>query len=55
MRIRNLHIDGFGHFADKTIEFDAGLVVLHGSNEAGKSTLINFIRTILFGFPTRGR
>ena len=52
MRIRGLHIDGFGHFADLELgPFDRPVTVLHGPNEAGKSTLLEFIRRVLFGFP----
>ena len=57
MKIRNIRIDSFGRFADK--EFGPlirPVTVLHGPNEAGKSTLLEFIRTILFGFrPRSGR
>ena len=31
------------------------VTVFYGPNEAGKSTLLAFIRTILFGFPSRNR
>ena len=56
MRLHKLYIDGFGHFRDQTMgPFDRNLTVLYGPNEAGKSTLLAFIRAILFGFPTRGR
>lgn len=55
MRIRELHIEGFGHFADrKWGPFDRPVTVFHGPNEAGKSTLLEFVRRVLFGFP-RGR
>lgn len=55
MRIEKLHIEGFGHFADRTVgPFESPIVVLYGPNEAGKSTLLSFLQTILFGFPTRG-
>lgn len=51
MKIEHLHIDGFGHFNEKSFgPLDSNLVVFHGANEAGKSTLHNFLRTILFGF-----
>ena len=51
MRITNLHIDGFGHFADREFgPFDEPVTVLYGPNEAGKTTLLEFLRTILFGF-----
>lgn len=56
MKIRDLYIDGFGHFHDRHIgPFRSPIVVLHGPNEAGKTTLLAFIRTILFGFPARNR
>ena len=51
MRIRDLHIDGFGHFSDRDFgPFDRPITVFHGPNEAGKTTLLEFIRAILFGF-----
>lgn len=56
MKIRELYIEGFGHFHDRHIgPFLSPIVVFHGPNEAGKSTLLAFIRTILFGFPARNR
>ena len=52
MRISSLFIDGFGLFHNASIkDLPAGLVLFQGHNEAGKSTLLAFIRTILFGFP----
>ena len=51
MKIRDLHIDGFGHFSDRDFgPFARPVTVFHGPNEAGKTTLLEFIRTILFGF-----
>ena len=56
MRLNELHVDGFGHFRDHVVgPLDSNVTVLHGPNEAGKSTLLAFIRTILFGFPLRRR
>ena len=60
MRLRRLHLTGFGHFNDVDLpENGAGLsprlTVIHGPNEAGKSTLLDFIRTVLFGFAVRER
>ena len=55
MRIKRLHIYGFGHFADRNVgPLDTSVTVLYGPNEAGKSTLLAFIRCVLFGFPSRG-
>lgn len=56
MKIESLHIDGFGAFSGCEIgPFEHPLTVISGPNEAGKSTLLAFIRTMLFGFPKRGR
>ncbi|MGZ8481179.1 MAG: AAA family ATPase [Candidatus Limnocylindria bacterium] len=52
MRIRSIFIDGFGIWHESRLEPDAGLTVVSGDNEAGKTTLLAFIRAILFGFET---
>lgn len=55
MKIENIHVDGFGVWNDKTWEpLGPGLNVFHGPNETGKSTLMAFVRSILFGFDRRG-
>ncbi|MDB5054893.1 MAG: hypothetical protein JWM44_2943 [Bacilli bacterium] len=54
MKITAIHIDGFGQLRDKTLQLDQPLTVLYGRNEAGKSTLMGFIRAVLFGFPPHG-
>ncbi len=49
-----MYLDGFGHFHQRSIGPVSGPVtVFYGPNEAGKSTLLAFIRAILFGFPAR--
>ena len=53
MRIGGWHIDGFGIFHDFEVRLSPGLTVFLGPNEAGKSTLLGFIRAALFGFPSR--
>ena len=54
MRITGLHIDGFGRFADRAFgPLERPVTVFYGPNEAGKSTLLEFIRRVLFGFPNR--
>ena len=56
MRIRELHIEGFGCFADWHCgPFERPVTLFHGANEAGKSTLLEFIRRLLFGFPHAGQ
>ena len=53
MRIDEIHVDGFGLLRDRRIEPAPGLTVIRGENEAGKSTLLAFIRAILFGFDPK--
>ncbi len=56
MRIERLAIDGFGQFADRVEgPLTAPVTIFLGPNEAGKSTYLEFIRTVLFGFPTRNQ
>lgn len=54
MKIRDIYIDGFGQFAgNKFGPLEQPVTVFFGPNEAGKSTLLEFIRTVLFGFRPR--
>ncbi|MGE7857944.1 AAA family ATPase [Bacillus sp. NPDC094064] len=54
MRMEKLHIYGYGKL--ENVEMDLSLLtVLYGENEAGKSTIRSFMKSILFGFPTRGQ
>jgi uncharacterized protein YhaN len=52
MLIKEVHIDGFGIFHNKHISgLKTGINLLYGPNEFGKTTFLEFIRRILFGFP----
>jgi uncharacterized protein YhaN len=52
MIIKKIHIDGFGIFRDFSLEdLGKGVNILWGKNEAGKSTLLDFLRYTLFGYP----
>lgn len=53
MKLRQLRIDGFGKFNNKIIDIDSKNQLIFGDNEAGKSSVYQFIRTILFGFPKK--
>lgn len=55
MKIRKIHIDGFGKLHNFDIEPGPGINVFYGSNEAGKSTLHLFIRSMLYGASTKRR
>lgn len=51
MKIRRLDLERFGHFDRASLAFPegAGLCVVHGDNEAGKTTILHAIRWLLFG------
>jgi len=49
LRIEKVEIEGFGKFKDFEIEFGKKLNLIYGPNNAGKTTLANFIRYILSG------
>ena len=54
MKLRQVHINQFGHFTDCELTLPAdGLQVIYGPNEAGKTTLLQFLRGWLFDFPAR--
>ena len=49
MKINNIMINGFGKLKDKTLDLDDGINLICGSHEAGKSTLVNFIKAMFYG------
>ena len=53
MHIKELHIYGYGKMHDTVIRDLGKLHMFYGENEAGKSTLMSFIHSILFGFPSK--
>lgn len=53
MKIDKLVIYGFGKHEDVTIAFGPSINIVYGHNEAGKTTIQQFILHILFGFPPR--
>ena len=55
MIIRRLHIDNFGCFHDFDLDFSPGLNRISGPNEFGKTTLLEFLRRLFWGFPDRRR
>lgn len=55
MKFRRIHVDGFGVWHDLRLRaLGPGLNLLVAPNEGGKSTLMAFIRAVLFGFKRRG-
>ena len=51
MKILEIYIERFGMLRERSIRFDGGLNVLSGENESGKSTVLSFIRYMLYGLP----
>lgn len=45
--IKSLHIEGFKKFRTLDVEFNEHMNILVGENEAGKSTLLDAIKTVL--------
>lgn len=51
MKITDLQIEQFGSWRNLRLELpDQGVNVFYGPNEAGKSTLLDFVRGVLYGF-----
>lgn len=56
MRIDRLDLERYGHFDGTSLDLssaDARLHIVHGRNEAGKSTALSAICDLLFGVPER--
>ena len=52
MRICEINIGQFGGIKNKSIPLQAGVNLIMGDNESGKSTLCAFIKFVLYGFAT---
>ncbi len=51
MIFKRFHIDGFGIWCNQTFDsLDPGLNIFFAANEGGKTTLMNFVRAMLYGF-----
>ena len=56
MRIKDIQIDGFGVWTGLSVDsLPDGMTVFYGPNEAGKTTVMQFIRAMLYGFTTSRR
>ncbi len=55
MHIQDIFIESFGAAQQMRVgELAPGLTVIVGSNEAGKSTVLEFVRSIFYGFKRKG-
>ena len=50
MIIKELNLIGFGKFNNRIIKLKDGLNIVYGENEAGKTTIHNFIHGMFYGF-----
>ena len=51
MIFKRFYIDGFGVWCNQTFDsLDPGLNIFVADNEGGKTTLMNFVRAMLYGF-----
>ncbi len=55
MKLRTLEVENFGIFAHQHVELSSQFQLIHGPNEAGKSTLLELVRQVLFGFAHQNR
>ena len=53
MYIRNIYIAEYGSLKDREFRFSNGINLIEGNNESGKSTILSFIRFMLYGMPKR--
>ena len=49
MKINKIKINSYGKLKNKEINLKDGINIIYGKNEAGKSTLINFIYNMFYG------
>lgn len=55
MKLISLYVENFGGLSGYTLNFGGGLTTVNQPNGFGKTTLAEFIRAMLYGFPRRGK
>ena len=56
MKIRDIQIDGFGVWSGLSVDsLPSTMTVFYGPNEAGKTTLMQFLRAMFYGFTPERR
>lgn len=58
MRLQRLSLDRFGHFTDRHFDFGSAsdghdFHIIYGPNEAGKTTTMEAVLRLFYGFPLR--
>ena len=54
MIIREANIGKFGKLENQKYQFAPRINVIYGANESGKSTLMQFLKAMLFGLEKQG-
>jgi len=49
LKIKNIKVNAYGNIENKDINLEEGINIIHGANESGKSTLLNYIISIFYG------
>ena len=49
MKIKNIKVNAYGNIENKDINLEEDINIIHGANESGKSTLLNYIISIFYG------
>ena len=56
MKIKDIQIDGFGVWTGLSVDsLPEGMTLFYGPNEAGKTTLMQFVRSMLYGYTPERR
>lgn len=56
MKVKDIQIDGFGVWTGLSVDsLPEGMTLFYGPNEAGKTTLMQFVRAMLYGFTDERR
>ena len=55
MRILSIELSHFGKFTAFSQELSAGFTVIYGNNEAGKTTLMDFLQLMFYGSSVGGK
>jgi uncharacterized protein YhaN len=56
MKVKELHVDGFGVWTElDLLALSHRVTIVFGANETGKTTLMQFIRSMLYGFSPERR
>lgn len=53
MKFKSVQVKNFGKLRERDLKFNAGLNIIYGENETGKTTLHTFLKGMLFGLKRK--